>query len=469
VAYGEIYKWLVGAVMEMPCSTADDSTWICRLTRPGGYEAEIVWNASAASSNTTSFTAPGQFAQYRDLDGKVFPIPRATVQIGSQPILLEQFTAVSLSQTNLDFNNPSVGTTSSPQAITLTNIGTGPLLLSSVETSGDYSQTNACGGSVAAGTSCTVNVTFTPTAPGPRAGAVFVHDNAPGSPQIVSLSNADVAPIVIFSPTTLRFPTELVGGRSATNTVRLSNVGSEALLLNGVTIGGANGDDFVVSQSTCGTVVSAATSCTIGVAFAPSAVGRESATLTVTTNVQGNPPTALLDGSGMDFYVNAVSAGVVSAGVVAGQTAQYSLQAVPLGAFTGPVTVSVNCKNVPLGGLCEAAPGSIVLTGASPVPFVVWVGTTARAPQLSTTFVIQVLFIFLLAVDAMYQKHFRRVRLASIGMSLLLLVLAGCAATARRSGGGNAAQRTPSGVYTVVVTASSQGVSRTLDLTLKVE
>ena len=72
--------------------------------------------------------------------------------------------------------------------MTLTNGGSAALALTSVTTSGDFAETNACGGSLAAGASCAIQVTFTPAAAGTRTGALVIADNAAGSPQSVPLT-----------------------------------------------------------------------------------------------------------------------------------------------------------------------------------------------------------------------------------------------------------------------------------------
>jgi hypothetical protein len=72
--------------------------------------------------------------------------------------------------------------------VTLSNTGSAALTISSIGASGDFAQSNTCGASVAAGASCTVQVTFTPTAIGQRAGTLTIADNAAPSPQSVSLS-----------------------------------------------------------------------------------------------------------------------------------------------------------------------------------------------------------------------------------------------------------------------------------------
>lgn len=100
----------------------------------------------------------------------------------------------SVSPASLTFNNQTLQTTSGAQAITLSNTGGAALSIASVTASGDFAQTNNCGASVAAAASCTINVTFTPTATNPRTGAVTITDNAPSSPQTVALSGTGVPP-----------------------------------------------------------------------------------------------------------------------------------------------------------------------------------------------------------------------------------------------------------------------------------
>ena len=99
---------------------------------------------------------------------------------------------VSFSPTSLTFPQEGVGSTSSAQSVTLSNTGNSSLSISSITITGinasDFVQTNTCGSSVAVGASCTISVTFTPSAPGSRTASVSVTDNANGSPQAVTLA-----------------------------------------------------------------------------------------------------------------------------------------------------------------------------------------------------------------------------------------------------------------------------------------
>jgi hypothetical protein len=72
---------------------------------------------------------------------------------------------------HLDFGSQAVSTTSAAQAVTLSNIGSGPLTVS-LSTTGDFQQTNNCPASLGAGSNCTVNVTFTPTVIQTRTGTL---------------------------------------------------------------------------------------------------------------------------------------------------------------------------------------------------------------------------------------------------------------------------------------------------------
>src|SRR5256886_2215766 len=138
---------------------------------------------------------------------------------------------VILPPSSLTSGNQNLNTTSVAQSVTLTNTETVALSITTIAASGDLTQTNTCGTSVAAGANCTISVTFTPTATGIRTGAVTITDNIAGSPQTISLTGtgAAPAPIVSLSATNLSFGNQLLNTTSAAQSVTLSNTGSAAL------------------------------------------------------------------------------------------------------------------------------------------------------------------------------------------------------------------------------------------------
>jgi hypothetical protein len=88
----------------------------------------------------------------------------------------------------LGFGAQTIATTSPPQFVFLTNIGTGALAITNISSSGDFTAVSNCGTTVAVGASCGIAITFTPTAAGARTGSISLVDDASGSPHTVSLT-----------------------------------------------------------------------------------------------------------------------------------------------------------------------------------------------------------------------------------------------------------------------------------------
>ena len=106
---------------------------------------------------------------------------------------------VSVSPTSLAFGSVPIRTTSASQAVTVSNTGTIPLVISSIAIGGintsRFAQTNNCpigGTGLAPGFSCTVNVTFGTTLLGPASATLNVRDNAPGGIQRVALTGTGI-------------------------------------------------------------------------------------------------------------------------------------------------------------------------------------------------------------------------------------------------------------------------------------
>lgn len=84
-------------------------------------------------------------------------------------------------------------TTASTSDVTLTNNGAGVLLINNVTATGDFSVgTNNCVTQLAANSSCTVSVHFTPSAEGTNTGTLSFSDWAKSSPQTVSLTGSGI-------------------------------------------------------------------------------------------------------------------------------------------------------------------------------------------------------------------------------------------------------------------------------------
>jgi hypothetical protein len=256
--------------------------------------------------------------------------------------------SVTLTPSSLSFGSQNVGTTSSSQPLTLTNGGATALTGISVTVTGtnpgDFAQTNNCGTSIAANTSCTINVTFTPTTAGSRAASITVTDSA--GTQSSGLSGTGVGGVTL-TPPSLGFGNQGVGTSSSAQTLTLTNSTGSALTGISVAVTGTNAGDFGQGNN-CGTSLAVNTSCTINVTFTPTGYGARSATVSVTDSA--GTQASSLTGTGTDI------------------TAPTTQITAPLNGATlsGTVTVTATASdNVGVTSIQIYIDGTQVATGAS--------------------------------------------------------------------------------------------------------
>ncbi len=249
----------------------------------------------------------------------------------------------------LVFPNQEVNTTSSPSTLKIGDAGSAALSISGISVTGHFAETSQCGQSVAPGTQCTINVTFTPTATGTQTGTLVITDNAVGSPQTIHLSGYGASGAVSLSASSLDFGTVEVGATS-TQTVTLTNPAQSPLDISSIQAGG----DYSETNN-CGSVVNAGAGCTISVSFTPSAVGTSVGTVTLRDTGLGSPQTITLTGAGGAPF--ALSANPSSETVLMGTgQAQFTLSASSSSGFTGSIVLG--CANV-APATCAFNPASI--------------------------------------------------------------------------------------------------------------
>jgi hypothetical protein len=97
-------------------------------------------------------------------------------------------TAVAGLPPTLTFGSQTVGTTSVPITLTITNRGTNTLTFAGIVPSTSFAETDTCQPSIAAGANCKIHVTFSPTTTGTITGTLTLMDSDGNSPQNVALT-----------------------------------------------------------------------------------------------------------------------------------------------------------------------------------------------------------------------------------------------------------------------------------------
>jgi hypothetical protein len=112
--------------------------------------------------------------------------------------------------------------------VTVHNNAAAPVSISNIASTGDFSQTNNCGVTLAANASCTINISFTAVSIGPETGTVTVTTNTDDSPSTIALtgSGTDFA-IALARPTR--------ASRTAANLVTAGQSAQYELVVSGTT------------------------------------------------------------------------------------------------------------------------------------------------------------------------------------------------------------------------------------------
>jgi hypothetical protein len=363
----------------------------------------------------------------------------------------------------LTFAAQQVGTTSATQQVSLTNSGDVALtLVSAGISSGPFTAVSACGASLAARSTCAINVAFVPTATGAASGVLTVSDQFHS--QTVALSGSGLAPAgVSLTPVAgLVFGSIGVGLTSPAQTMTLTNNGGVALTISSLTVSG----DFQLASTTCGATLAPNAACTILIVFTPTGGGVRAGALTLSDNAASGTQTAVLSGTGIDFTL--VASGATSVTVASGTSAIYTLL------LTAPAGVSGNvamaCTGRPSHGTCTVTPATPALGGT--VDITVTVETGQVQAELVRPFAWRG-EIAVLALLLPIGFFLRRKRVAGVLMMVAILSLDGCGAgrqiPAGGLGGPSTPTPTPSGTYTLNVSASSAGITRNVGLTLVVQ
>ena len=219
------------------------------------------------------------------------------VPTGTTLSIFEQV-RVYLTPVNLDFGTVNIGTTSPPQAASLTNFNGNPLIITTINITGpnfkDFAQTNNCGSGLPPNGSCQIQVTFTPSLVGQENASLNVTYKGSGTLSMpLSGTGKNIVTTVTLTPSTLTYPVQLVGTTSPPQTATLTNTGNTS-----VTISNISATAPFSETNNCPSTLLVGAGCQIQVVFTPTDGGKVNGTLSVTDNAEGSPQTVALSGVG---------------------------------------------------------------------------------------------------------------------------------------------------------------------------
>jgi phospholipase C len=199
--------------------------------------------------------------------------------------------ALSTTPLSVLFASTFIGTTSPAKTFTVKNLGTSTVTISQIQVIGDFAQTNTCGASLAAGASCSIHVTYSPTTSGTLFGGINILSSDPASPQTLLLQGTATG--VSLSQTSLTFAAQKVGTTSAPLKFTLSNLTTTPLNIGTIAITG----DFA-QTNTCISPLAATANCTVSITFKPTATGARTGAFSIADSDFQSPQNVALTGTG---------------------------------------------------------------------------------------------------------------------------------------------------------------------------
>jgi hypothetical protein len=385
--------------------------------------------------------------------------------------------------------NPTIdfGTVAAPltstQTVTLTNTGTAALTISnSILSDTTNYQVNgiSCGDipvSIAQGGSCRLAVTFRPQANGTLTATLTLTDNAGGHVlNFAGVGSGISTGTLTPSPASLTFNNTALNTASAARSLTLTNSGSTAISITGITFTGTNSNDFSQTNS-CNNTVAASGTCVLNVAFKPTETGTRTATISIANNGTVTPATASLSGIGEDFSQTLSSS---TATVAAGSSATFTVTETPSsGSFGSNITFS--CTGLDSTMSCvfsptQVTPGSAATTTSLTITTIRSSSTAPGTQQSSTGGRSSLLFAFWLALPAMMTvlvPRSSRSKLSwkmKVGLLLpVIIVMLSMASCGGGGSGGGGTIGTRPGAYSIGVVATSGSLSHTSIISLTVQ
>ena len=380
--------------------------------------------------------------------------------------------SLTLSPTSLNFGQVLVSSSTTLPVIVF-NSSAAPIAIETITVSGDYAVGGDCpiGQQILAATSsCTVQVTFSPAAAGTRPGTLSVMSSASTSPLTIALTGIGTASHLIVVPGSLAFGS-IATGASARLSLTLTNGGTAAL--SDLTLNGSSPYSVTLPCNT--STLPAGASCAVQVTFSPTTAGPQNGTLAIASSDPLSPALVPLTGTGTanaGFLLTVSGGSSQTLFIQSGSYATFHLTATPTGSFAGTVALTCLPLETARYANCSLLPSTLTLAGgsagAAATLNTVTIGSgVASATSPSWLHSLRGTALSLLLSGLLISRRRRRYQRRWLPQSGALLTVSvafftGC-------GSGSNEHFTPPGTYSYHVSASStSGVALTQSVTLTV-
>jgi len=206
------------------------------------------------------------------------------------------FPALNTSVSNMSFGLTAVGTTSAPQALTVSAYGA--VTINNISTSANFNEADNCPSAMTNASTCTMYVYFAPTASGNLNGSVTITSNGFFNP-VNTVNTAGLGSAISLTGSPLNFGNQLVKTSSAAKTVTLRNNATSAVTMGTITLTDAT--DYAISANTCpasGSTLAGGASCSISVTFGPQSTVALRGAVVIRNSDPASPQLVGLTGTG---------------------------------------------------------------------------------------------------------------------------------------------------------------------------
>jgi hypothetical protein len=284
------------------------------------------------------------------------------------------------------------------------------------------------------------------------------------------------SPAASFSAPSLSF-TAQDGSSSAPQTISLTNIGNGLLKVAKI----ATTSGFSETNN-CPDTLKVGQGCAFSVSYAAGS-GASSGALTLSDNAYPGMQVIPLSSPGgtPDFTLSATPA---SASVSAGASESYSISLNAVQGFTG--TIELSCSGAPMQATCSVSPTSVTLSGQDSKSATLKVSTTATTAEVShprgseepvlAGFSVSGLFVLGASILTIRRRRWQTLLASTMAVVVLVFLMSACGrgpsetSSGSGSGGGTPpVAGTPSGTYSVVVSATSGNLTHTTTVSLVVK